>query len=775
MPKKKDSLADYRAKRDFGKTPEPAPAEVRGDAEAESRPFVIHRHEARNLHYDLRLVMEGVLKSWAVPKGFSWTPADKHLAVRTEDHPIEYLGFDGVIPKGEYGAGTMTIWDSGTYVVLNGDGPECLEEGKLEILLDGSRLRGQWHLVKTSRDEKDWLLFKYADRYAREEGEPTFPLDLTRNERSPLPKKIRSMRPKSTVEPFSDPDWIYELRFTGRRLIAFVEGDDARFQGADGKPLDVDLPEIVHDLRRLRAETLALDGVLVAQDSQGRPDGALLERCLAKGETADLVYYVFDLLHYEAWSLTELPLVDRKRALATIVPPLPAVLYVDHVSGRGDELMEVVTRGGLPGVVAKDGGSAYRGGASNDWREIPSPAAGDAKGSVLESLEAPPARRPTRVKITNRTKVYWPEEGITKGQLIDFYDRVADHLVPYLRDRPCHMLRYPDGIHGKSFYHKNVTGRIPDWVRTVVIKEEDGEEVRYVVCDDRDTLLHLVQLGSIDLHPWLSRVENPESPDWAIIDLDPSEEDFSKVIRVAQTVGKKLRGAGLRPLLKTSGASGLHIYVPLLRDRYSYEQARMFCEAVARMTVQEHREIATVERNVAKREHRVYVDFGQNRREQTVVPPHVVRPVPGASVSTPLDWDELRSGLHPRQFDMAEALSRLDRRGDLFRPLLTDAQDLAPGDRGAVGDVTAPVRRPAPASSCLKSALSESGDAFRPHPTPLRPRLDRWGRGILESSNPSLAPECTVDAPAPDDHDSQLQRFLAGDPATCVTVEKWIP
>jgi bifunctional non-homologous end joining protein LigD len=345
---------------------------------------------------------------------------------------------------------------------------------------------------------------------------------------------------------------------------------------------------------------------------------------------------------------------------------------------RGEELAELVARGGLGGVIAKRAASPRVAGASPDWKEIRAAASDTAvTGSVHEALAAGAPRRPSRVKFSNRSKIYWPKEGITKGQLLDWYDRMADVIVPYLRDRPVHMLRYPDGIEGKSFYHKNVTGRMPDWVKTVVVKEEGGEEVRYVVCNDRDTLLQLVNLGSIDLHPWLSRTDEPEMPDWAIIDLDPSDDDFSKPVRIARTVGKVLHGAGLRPCLKTSGKTGLHIYVPLVR-KYSYEQARMFCEVVARMAVIEHKGIATVERNPAKRGDKVYVDYGQNRREQTVVPPYVVRPVPGASVSAPLDWDELSGRVHPSELNLETVPERLDRLGDLFRGALTDLQELEP-------------------------------------------------------------------------------------------------
>ena len=198
-----------------------------------------------------------------------------------------------------------------------------------------------------------------------------------------------------------------------------------------------------------------------------------------------------------------------------------------------------------------------------------------------------------------------------------------------------------------------------------------------IVCGDRDSLLYLINLGSIDLHPWSSRRESLEIPDWAILDLDPDDSPFEHVVRVARATGKLLREIGLRPYLKTSGASGLHILVPL-EPRYSYDDVRMFCEGVARLVASRNPEIATVERNPKRRRGRVYIDFLQNRRGQTIVPPYVVRPVPGVTVSTPLEWDELSSRLSPELFSVPEALRRFERIGDLFRGVLTDRQDLIP-------------------------------------------------------------------------------------------------
>ncbi len=671
------SIEAYRAKRDFGQTPEPTPGTF--ERLAKEPVFVVQRHDARRLHYDLRLEMEGVLRSFAVPKGFSWNPTDKHLAVRTEDHPLEYYDFEGVIPKGAYGAGTMAIWDRGTYTLRKGgDGPRAVAAGKLEVAFDGGRLRGEWHMVRTARDPRDWLLFKYKDRYARGPDDPLFPIDLSRTDRSPYPDAPCAMEPGEQVQAFYDSAWLFELRFAGRRLL-FGQDNGFRAFSADGSPLSLKLPELETELDRLRASRVLLDGVLVAVDEGGRPNRELLEARLAAGATADLVYYAFDILHYDDWDLRPFPLAQRKRALESLLPRgLPRILYVDHVVGRGDELLAVVAASGLPGILAKDGGSRYRAGPDPSWRIIEAGSEGAATGGhVFDRLSAPGAPREirTRVKLSNPDKVYWPKEGFTKGQLLDYYDRIAETLLPYLRDRPVHLLRYPEGIEGHAFYQKDLVEQLPDWVHTAVVAEKEGAPVRYVVCNDRDTLLYLVNLGSIDLHPWMSRVDSMESPDYLVIDLDPSTDDFAPVVKIARELGKILHGAGMRPLLKTSGASGLHVFIPL-KEGYTYEQARMFAELVARLVTKDNDDIATVERVVAKRGRKVYVDYLQNAREQTVVPAYVARPKPGATVSTPLDWDELDTDLRREDFNILTVPARVDVVGDLFRGLLDDPHDL---------------------------------------------------------------------------------------------------
>ncbi len=676
------NVEPYRAKRDFDKTPEPRPS--RRWRKAGTPVFVIHRHEARRLHYDLRIELDGVLKSWAVPKGFSYDPSEKRLAVRTEDHPLAYEDFDGVIPKGQYGAGTMTIWDRGHYEwATAGDPAAALEKGKLELRFFGGRLRGEWHLVKLKRGANEWLMFKSRDRYARGKDEPAFSIDLTTLARKPLPRRVQPMVARRVSEPFDDPEWLYELRLTGLRVLAERHGESIRFRGSRRKLPVSRMQHVVDALLELRAEVALVDGVLVCLDDSQRPSCELLEQVLAGKATRRIDYYVFDLLYYEEWDLRTVPLLERKAALASILPGTGPLVFVEHERSRSRELLATIAAAGLYGCVAKRADSRYSAGAADDWQEFAIEPSQSVDVDLVESLagwvDGSSDGLPEEVRFTNLDKVLWPRDGYTKGDLIRYYDQIVDVLLPYLKDRPLSLHRFPNGIEAESFFQKNTPAHFPEWVTTALVPDSRGrnEEIRFVICQDRATLLYLANLASVELHPWSSRLEWLDTPDWAILDLDPATSDFGKVVRVARLLGKLLRGIGLRPHLKTSGAKGLHIYIPLQVD-YSYEQVRMFCEGVARYAAYELREIATVERSKERRAGKVYLDFLQNRRGQTIVAPYSVRPVPGAAVSTPLDWDELSVGVHPSQFNIETVPARLAAKGDLFRAALTDRQDLMP-------------------------------------------------------------------------------------------------
>jgi DNA ligase D-like protein (predicted polymerase)/DNA ligase D-like protein (predicted 3'-phosphoesterase) len=683
----------YRRKRDFSATPEPPPAsETLQAGRFAGSSFVVHRHEARRLHYDLRIRAGDALACWAVPKGFSYDPADKRLAVRTEDHPLEYESFHGVIPRGQYGAGTMQIWDSGDYRLVKGlDILEALKQGELKLELKGRRLRGEWHLVRTRGEEgKEWLLFKAKDRYAGFGSDLFGAADMGRARRKPPPPRPGLMEPSPGHALFSDPDWMFETSFTGRRVAISVSETQVNIRSTktDLAPL---LPAIVHDLGALRVQRAILDGVLVALDAKGVPSERTLEERLEAGGSG-VVLYVFDVLYVEEWDVRPLPLRERKALLLALLPERNRVLRVDPVSGRGEALAEAASRAGLAEIVAKRSESPYRAGPSDDWRLIDVRRAAGARSAGRKRATA-------IARVTNPRKVYWPEQGYTKADLVAFYDGVADVLLPYLRERPLHLYRWPDGVRGKSFYQKQLPAGLPGWVETANVAPAGEKPTSYIVCGDRRTLLTLINLGSIDLHPWLSRRGSLDSPDWAVLDLDPKDAPFASVVKIARETGKLLRGLGLEPYLKTSGSTGLHVFIPLAPG-YTYDQSRMFSEAVARLLVRDHGDIATVERVVGRRAGKVYIDFLQNRREQTIVPPYVVRPVEAATVSMPLAWDELEGDLSLRDYTLASACARIQKVGDLFSAALRRPQDLSPAIE-ALGRYLNPAgpRRKAPATA----------------------------------------------------------------------------
>ena len=708
------TIAAYERKRDFERTPEPpsegasepGPAEPGTAAPAAAGPlFVAHRHEARRLHYDLRLEMHGVLKSWAVPKGFCYDPEVKKLAVRTEDHPLAYTEFEGVIPEGEYGGGTMVVWDRGRYQITEGgedQGAAGVAAGKLVVRLSGKKLRGAWHLVRTRRAEHDWLLFKGRDRYARGESErqPFFDLAAaTPWTGAPPPMPVR---PEGESEPFTDGDWLFEPELPGIPVFLERSRGAARLRRADGGELP-ELPEILGPAELARAEELLAWGTLVGTDEAERPSVDRLAARLAGDESVRVVLYLGDLLRYEEWDLRRVPLVERKELLATLLPESPGLLFGSHVAVRGEDFHAACEAAGLPGSIARRAASPYPvappprddaqlPGEDSPPRDDPPPRANCLRipsraaarpepgehllAGLSRQRAAREAARP--IRFSNLDKVFWPDGGLTKGDLLRYYDRVADRLLPHLHERPAHLLRYPDGVGGKAFYQKDLPEHAPDWIETEAIPSgHRGETIRYLIVNDPAALLFAANLGSIDIHPWLSVRTRRDRPDWAVFDLDPGSGPFADVVRLAKAFGKVLRGIGLRPYLKTSGATGLHIYVPI-EPVYPYEAVRQFAEAVSTHIAAEHRDIATVERTTSRRRGRVYLDFLQNRRGQTVVPPYAARPVPAASVSAPLDWDELDGNLRPERFTIRTMPERLDRLGDLFAGVLHDRQSLLP-------------------------------------------------------------------------------------------------
>ncbi len=407
-----DALSAYRAKRSLDRTPEPG-AKVAAAATTgalEGGLFVVHKHAARNLHFDLRLEMDGVLKSWAVPRGPSADPKDKRLAVKVEDHPIEYGDFEGIIPEGNYGAGGVIVWDRGAWVPLE-DPHEGMKKGKLLFDLKGYKLHGKWTLVKLKKGDKEWLLIKERDGYvatgatfpeesvlsgltveALRDGQtlvPKIKQELTRLKapRRALPvREAELMLAETREQPFSKAGWIFELKLDGYRLRAARANDGALLISRNGHDLSAAFPEITRALAALPYERLVLDGEVVVLDDAGHPSFQRLQNRARLSRVPEIrraavenpaTLYLFDLLAFDGWDLRPLPLVKRKGILEKIIPPTGALRYLEHFETKGEALYEQVVQLGLEGIVAKRADSTYRAGRSADWLKIRADRTGD--------------------------------------------------------------------------------------------------------------------------------------------------------------------------------------------------------------------------------------------------------------------------------------------------------------------------------------------------------------------------------------------------------------
>ncbi|HEX8494340.1 MAG TPA: non-homologous end-joining DNA ligase [Pyrinomonadaceae bacterium] len=508
----------YHQKRDFKRTPEP-----RGKLSKRNlHRFVVQEHHASMLHFDFRLEMGGVLKSWSIRRGPSLDPADKRLAVMTEDHPVEYLKFEGQIPEGNYGAGRHMMWDTGTYEMTDNSDPlKQLEEGRLKFRLRGRKLAGEFNLFRLKGRDNQWLLIKSRDEFAE----------------------------------------------AGWKLKQLVGGDD---------------------------ESDA------AQNE---------EKTRQRKRTA----------HSEV----------KKYSTKTLEKDTPAVAV----------------------------GRALKAEALS----------GDIKVKAGQDV----------VLLTHLDKIYWPDAGYTKGDLVKYYYEVAEYILPYLKDRPLIMKRYPDGITGK-FFHQHDVDEVPDYVRTAELEVEEGHAVNYIVGDNLATLLYMANLGAIERHPWHSRVRNIDRPDWLVFDLDPGAGiEFKTICKLALGVREVLERLKLDGYAKTSGSRGIHVYVPI-KPQYDYEQVAQFAEQVATLVAREHTQIATVERSLSKRKAgQIYLDHMQNARGKSVVAPYSVRPREGAAVSAPLEWSEVeRAEIRMQDFTIKSMLRRIARKGDLFKPVLSRKQSL---------------------------------------------------------------------------------------------------
>jgi bifunctional non-homologous end joining protein LigD len=885
------SLEKYVQKRDFTKTTEPKSGKA-GDKQ--QLLFVIQKHDASHLHYDFRLEMEGVLKSWAIPKGPSTDPQTKRLAMMVEDHPYDYRNFEGTIPKGEYGGGTVIVWDQGTYEPIEEiDGKKAQEKdllkqlkaGSLKIKLHGKKLQGEFALVKThGMDENAWLLIKHNDKYASstditlkdksvlsgktigtiektsdkvwksgheetikpvsktvkkkvaEETEGDTEIDaadtaaiLKRAPKSKMPVGIKPMLATLVDEPFDDPNWVYEVKWDGYRALGFINKGEIELLSRNNKTFNEKFYPIYQVLQKWKINVV-VDGEILVLNEKGISNFGDLQNWRSEAD-GDLVYYIFDLLWYEGKNLMQLPLTERQAVLKEILPENDDHIRISKVfNAKGTEFFNVAERMGLEGIIAKKGDSTYSPDIrSKEWLKIkvhkrqeaiitgytknedtskqfsslllgvyengvlqyagkvgtgfsdkvqkkmmaqfkplitdkspfetipdvnkPSrfrPHPPKAKATWLkpelvcevtfsevtsdgvfrhpsfqgmrEDKKAkdvirekpvhttvivketgqetthndaitPPKRQSRKtllnpkdetqvrnicghdLKFTNLSKTYWPEDKVTKRDMFNYYYQAAEYILPYLKDRPLSLNRFPGGIHGPSFYQKDVKDKAPDWAKTFPYTTSDNEHKEYLVGTDEASLLWMASLGCIEMNPWFSRVQSPDNPDYCVIDLDPDKNTFDQVIETALEFKKILDAIDVPSWCKTSGSTGMHIYIPT-EAKYTYDQTQMFARILVDIVHKQFPDYTSLERMVAKRKGKMYLDFLQNRPGATIAGPYSLRPKIGATVSMPLHWDEVKPGLTMKDFTIFNAIDRLKTEGDLFKGVLGKGIDL---------------------------------------------------------------------------------------------------
>jgi len=770
------SLSEYRRKRDPKATPEPFEPGERGKRGRQPI-FVVQRHDARRLHYDFRLERGGALASWAVPKGVPLEPGGRALAVHVEDHPLDYATFHGEIPQGSYGAGSVEIWDNGTYELL-----EEKSDGRLTFTLHGRRLHGTWSLVPAHMDgkEQNWLLIKRHDTEASEQASPAV--------FSPMLATVAAAVPAGD-------DWRFEVKFDGYRALAYLHAGDCTLVSRNGKDLTERFAELAKEVvKATKSPNAVLDGEVCRLAESGRSSFSELQQ-----GSGPLVYYVFDLLSLDGRELTALPLAERKAKLKQLLDPRnPAVRLSDDFDD-GEALLAAAREQGLEGVIAKRAGSRYvQGKRSRDWlkvkvageqefivagytrgsgrrsdtfgalvlavnddgelryagnvgigfndaeihrlmallqplrrktspfREVPTMPRirkGDVQwvepqlvaqvrfgewtheghlrhpsylglrddklpAEVSLELERPALPEPVvrkgkrELRLSNLDKPFWPDEGISKGDLLEYYRAVAPVLVPYLKGRPFTMRRYPDGAYGKAFFQKDAPSHMPDWIPrfhaqvSVRDKARTKKWIDLPVVNDELGLLWMVNMGCIDLNTWYSRIDRPDRPDFVLFDLDPTPDTpWVQTIEVALILKELLDSLELVAFPKTSGGKGFHVLVPLDR-RSTYAEARSFAEVVAGAIARAHPKLATTEWSKARRRG-VLIDAKQNGEGKTIASVYSVRPKPGAPVSAPLAWEEVEAVADPSAFTMGAVLQRVEQRGDLFAGLLATRQSLS--------------------------------------------------------------------------------------------------
>jgi bifunctional non-homologous end joining protein LigD len=801
-------IETYNRKRDFSKTKEPKGRKLKGKGDS----FVVQKHDASRLHWDFRLELDGVLKSWAVPKGPSLDPGQNRLAMRTEDHPLDYGGFEGTIPKGEYGGGTVMLWDQGTWIPEPSKDPsKTIEEGHLHFTLEGERMKGEWVMFrlkpKPGEKAEPWMLKKVTDEYAdagngdalvdnevtsvttgRTMAEIAAGVDEWRSNRGGKKGGRAKKSAGKAPPPFQDPQlatlvdevpsgnsWIHEYKYDGYRLLLSVGDGVATAWTRNGKDWSDKFKALVKAAAKLPAGCL-LDGEAVALDDKGRPSFQLLQSTLKDRGGANLAYYAFDLLADRGEDIKKLPNIERKERLASLLEGVsPPILYGDHIIGRGEAMFDAMCEQGGEGIISKLAKAPYKGTRSRNWLKIKCiqrqefvivgwsesdkrigfrslllaakdggkltysgkvgtgfnaklmqdlmermrPLAvdkaavevprADRKGahwikpelvgeiafteftddgilrhpSFIALREDKPAsdvvretpkhlkkseqktERPTAaslgIRISNPERIIYPEDGLTKADLADYYAAIDPLIMIDAARRPMTLIRCPQGRAKKCFFQKHDSGTFGPDVKHVPIKEKDGHLEDYLYLDDIKGLLACVQMGTVEFHGWGSKVDKVEYPDRLVFDLDPDVGlDFARVKEAAVRLKALLEDLGLKTFPLLSGGKGVHVVAPLDASK-DWPTVKSFAERFTRAIAEAEPQMFTANIRKVERKGRIFLDWLRNQRGATAVMPYSARAREGAPVSAPIAWEELDGYAGGNHFTIRDADELIER------------------------------------------------------------------------------------------------------------------
>jgi len=752
-----DALAQYRKKRNFGRTPEPAEG---GEASTGALRYVIQKHWASHLHYDLRLELDGSMKSWAVPKGPSFDPKDNRMAVQVEDHPIAYNTFEGQIPPGQYGAGKVIVWDKGHWAP-DGDAAQGYRDGKLKFELHGHKLKGRWTLVRMRADAQGkgppWLLIKEHDEHERPADEFNVVEDMPDSvsglqtataKKATLPEKLApQLATLAKAPPTEASDWLWELKFDGYRMLARKQGKTVRLFTRNGHDWTARMPQLAKEVASLPLKSGWLDGEVMVVDDEGVPNFQALQNAFDAAEAGHMVYVLFDLPFADGLDLRPLPVDERRERLRVLMDGHNSELlrFSESFDAPSADLLASACKLGFEGVIGKRKAAPYASRRNTDWiklkcgqrQEFVIGGYTDPKGSrtgigalllglhddegalkfvghvgsgfnerTLQSLHGTlkklaAAKTPfagttkiegrphwvepsllaevsfagwtqegrlrhgvflglrgdkpavaisreepkavTSMKISNPERVIDPDSGLTKLDLVHYYEKFGPFMMEHLKGRPVALVRAPDGVEGELFFQKHLDKTRMDGVALLDAGLDPGHDPLIEVAQPKG-LLSAAQMNVIEFHTWNARKDRIERPDRMTFDLDPGEGvAWEQVQEAAELVHVLLKELGLPAFLKTSGGKGLHVVVPIKR-LLGWDAVKGFSQAVVQHLSQTIPDRFVARSGPRNRVGKIFADYLRNGRGATTVSAWSARSRPGLGISVPVAWSEL-SGL----------------------------------------------------------------------------------------------------------------------------------